>query len=159
MRKCVYEKKYRDGLTKRNDGGKKMIIKLPHIDAIDTLNIPKDFEEKIKHSFKMFTELTNPRYTYEDKLKYLDNLRSWLHPCEADEAVKQLILDNVEFELDEYQDFPDKDVFWSMGFMCECFEKGNKPLRDTYEKHSSSKNDQTLTVIFKIIQIVINWEE
>lgn len=136
-----------------------MIIKLPHIDPIDTLDVPNDFEGKVKHSFKCFTELTNPKYTYEDKLMYLDNLRGWLHPGEADDAVKHLILEHTEFELDEYGEFPDKEKFWCLNFMCECFEKGNKPFRDYYEEKSHSANDQTLKVIFEIIKIVMNWSE
>ena len=136
-----------------------MIIKLPHIDPIDTLDLPFDFEKKVNHSFKMFTELTNPKYTYEDKLMYLDNLRDYLHPYESEEAVKQLILERTEFEIDEYRDFPDKDEFWSIEFMCHCYENGNKNFRDRYEKRSSGMNDQTLKAIFTIIQIVINWKE
>ena len=136
-----------------------MIIKLPHIDPIDTLDIPQDFEEKVKYSFKMFTLGTNPKYTYEDKLMYLDNLRGFLHPCDSHEAVKQLILDTAEFELDEYGELPDKGDFWNIGFMSECYEKGNKPFRDNYEKAEHKANDETLKVIFEIIKIVVNWEE
>lgn len=136
-----------------------MLIKLPHVDPIDTLNVPNDFEEKVKYSFKMFTELTNPKYTYEDKLMYLDNLRGYLHPVYATDAVKYLILDHIGFELDEYGDLPDKDDFWSIDFMSECFEKGNKPFRDEYEKISHSANDKTLKVIFEIIRVVVNWSD
>lgn len=136
-----------------------MIIKLPSIDPIDTLNVPDDFEDKVKESFKKFTAFTNPKYTYEDKLMYIDDLREYLHPSEPYEAVKQLILDKAEFELDEYGNFPDKDDYWNIEFMCDCYKKGDKPLRDTYEKKRHSDNDQTLKVIFEIIKIVVNWEE
>lgn len=134
-----------------------MIIKLPCIDPIDTLDVPNDFEENVKDSFKRFTQYTNPKYTHEDKLLYLDNLRGYLHPSDSYNAVKNLIMVKAEFELDEYGNFPDKDDYWNMEFMCDCYEKGDKPLRDTYEKKSSSANDQTLKVIFEIIKIVVNW--
>lgn len=52
-----------------------MIIRLPHVEPIDTLNIPKDFNERVKYSFWKFTEMTAEDYTDEDRLAYLDNLR------------------------------------------------------------------------------------
>lgn len=52
-----------------------MIIKLPHVDPIDTLALTDDFEDRVKESFAKFTELTIEDYTHEDKLMYLDNLR------------------------------------------------------------------------------------
>lgn len=137
-----------------------MIIKLPHVDVIDTLHLPDDFEERVKHSFKVFTECTNKAYTYEDKLMYLDNLRNrYLRSRDAEEEVKRLILDTAEFQLDEHGDFPDKDEFWDMSFMRQCFEKGDSKFRDEYEKTSRRDNEKTLTAIFRIIQIITNWED
>ena len=52
-----------------------MIINLPWVEQINTLCLPKDFEEQVKTSFKKFTEGTSKQYTFEDKLLYLDNLR------------------------------------------------------------------------------------
>jgi hypothetical protein len=135
-----------------------MIIKLPHVEAIDTLNIPDDFEKRVYESFKKFTEMTSKDYTFEDKLMYLDNLRNFLHPGDAEQTVKNIILHNTEFQLDEYGDFPDKDDFFSLEFMCECFEAGNKKFRFMYE-NSSCNNDKTHKVIFEIIKIIVNWSE
>ncbi len=135
-----------------------MILKLPHIKAIDTLNIPENFEGLVKESFRIFTEMTAKEYTFEDKMMYLDNLRGFLHPKDAEESVKDLILKNAEFQLDEYGEFPDKSDFWSFEFMCECFEAGNKKLRGNYE-NCSYRNDKTQKVIFEIIRIIVNWSE
>lgn len=137
-----------------------MIINLPHIKPIDTLNLPQDFEEQVKESFRAFTELTSRDYTYEDKLMYLDNLREYLHPGQPEEYIKDKILGRTEYEIDEYGDFPDKEDFWSFEFMVECFKEGqSKAYRGYYEKYSSSKNDRTLKAIFRIIQIIVNWSD
>lgn len=136
-----------------------MIIKLPHVDPIDTLNLPSDFEDRVKESFGEFTALTHEDYRHEDKLLYLDNLRGFLHPGDAGECVKNLILASTEYQLDEYGDFPDKEDFWSMEFMEECYEAGNKKYRDNYEKDSHRNNGKTLKAILKIIEIVVNWRK
>ena len=138
-----------------------MIIKLPHIEPIDTLALTDDFEDKVKESFAKFTELTNRDYTHEDKLMYLDNLRRyWLHKniCGID-AVKDMILERAEFEIDEYGVLPDKDDYRCLEFMGECYEKGRDiGFRDKEYENNHRKNDETLKVIARIIQIVMNWE-
>lgn len=66
-----------------------MIIKLPHIDPIDTLNLPEDFKTQVSNSFAKFTAGTDPRYTREDKLAYLDNLRkNYMIKYDSTEAEK-----------------------------------------------------------------------
>lgn len=52
-----------------------MIIKLPWIEPIDSLQIPDNFDGLVKKSFEKFTEGTREEYRFEDKLLYLDNLR------------------------------------------------------------------------------------
>lgn len=48
-----------------------MIIQLPWIESLDTLNLPNDFEDRVKESFGKFTRETNKDYTHEDKLLYI----------------------------------------------------------------------------------------
>lgn len=52
-----------------------MIIRLPHITPINTLDLPCDFEERVQESFAKFTEMTAKEYTDEDRLAYIGNLR------------------------------------------------------------------------------------
>ncbi len=40
-----------------------MIIRLPWVNPIDTLNLPEDFEDQVKESFKEFTKWTSRDYT------------------------------------------------------------------------------------------------
>ena len=135
-----------------------MIIKLPHIDSIDTLELPDNFEENVKYSFSQFTRGTSEKYTFEDKLSYLDNLRKFLHPMSADKAVRKLITDSVEFQLDEFEELPSQEDYNCLDFMERCYDEGFKPYCDEYEPHSSSRNDETKKAILRIIKIVVNWE-
>ena len=138
-----------------------MKIKLPRVEPIDTLALPDDFEDRVKKSFAKFTRGTNTEYTYEDKLLYLDNLRTIYTRkiTDSSDAVKNLILDCAEFELDEYGDLPDRDEFCSLEFLKMCYDAGKKlRFRDKYYEYNHHDNDTTMKVIAKIIQIVMNWE-
>lgn len=52
-----------------------MIIRLPHVDPIDTLDLTEDFENRVKQSFAKYTEGTSKDYRFEDKLQYIENLK------------------------------------------------------------------------------------
>ena len=83
-----------------------MKIKLPYVETIETLCLPKDFESRVKESFKRFTEGTNGDYTHHDKLLYIDNLRKHYlrNDISTEDAVKQIIADKLqagERDLDE----------------------------------------------------------
>lgn len=136
-----------------------MIIKLPYVQPINTLNLPEDFENKVIESFSKFTDGTNSDYTYQDKLCYIDNLKKFYMIREnGNHDVKDLVARIVINNLEGCGEIPEKEEFFSVEFMEKCYESGFLPFLQEYEKRSSSKNDETLKVIFKIIQIVINWE-
>ncbi len=138
-----------------------MKIKLPYVETIETLCLPKDFESRVKESFKRFTEGTNGDYTHHDKLLYIDNLRKHYlrNDISTEDAVKQIIADKVCYELEENGEMPAAENILSLEFMKECFEAGSMPLYGKYEKWSGSNNDKTIKAIFEIIRIVINWED
>lgn len=135
-----------------------MIIKLPWIEPIDSLQIPDNFDELVKKSFEKFTEGTREEYRFEDKLLYLDNLRKhYISKKTAREAVEQLILETTMYQLDEYGEMPDKDEILSVEFMEHCYDEGFRPYRQEYEMDSSSANKTTLKVILKIIQVIVDY--
>lgn len=135
-----------------------MIIKLPWIDPIDTLNLPEDFDELVTKSFHEFTKGTAKDYEFEDKLLYLDILRErYLYPEEEKEAVARLIGESVKYELETYGEVPDKDEILSVEFMEQCYREGSRPLRNQYERYSRSANTKTLKVILRIVQIIVNY--
>lgn len=135
-----------------------MIIKLPWIEQIDSLQIPDNFDGLVKKSFEKFTEGTREEYRFEDKLLYLDNLRKhYISKKTTREAVEQLISEAVMYQLDEYGEMPDKDEILSVEFMERCYDEGFRPYRQQYETYSSSANEKTLKVILKIIQIIVDY--
>ena len=145
-----------------------MIIRLPWTSPIDTLNLPEDFEDQVKESFKDFTKGTSTDYTWMDKMTYISRLPlifrnttnlSDLTIAEG-EVIKDLIHERSDYELEEEDDVIDRDDIYSFDFMCKCFAEGMrymKPLQE-YEPSSCSKNDETEKVMFRIMQIVIDWE-
>lgn len=136
-----------------------MIIRLPHVDPIDTLDLTEDFENRVKQSFAKYTEGTSKDYRFEDKLQYIENLKKYyIRRVDASEEVRRIILDSCEFALDEYGDLPDRDKFWSLEFMEQIFDAGFLPFRQEYE-NSSGRNYKTLKAIYEIIRIVVCWEE
>ena len=137
-----------------------MIINLPHIDPIDTLKLPENFEERVSYSFCKFTEMTARDYLDNDKLKYIDNLRKvYTGRKEASDRIAELVGSKVMYELSENDSYPDEDEFRSFDFMCECYEEGRDESdfsKNDYER-CHRDNDRTLQVIAKIIKIVIEW--
>lgn len=144
-----------------------MKIKLPWIEPFDTLDLPDDFEDQVKESFKKFTAGTSTRYTWKDKMLYIShlplifkNVIDLSKVTIAEREVKGVIHDMLDYKLDEEDDVLDRDDIYSFEFMCNCFTYGMrymKPLQE-YEPYSSSKNDETEKVMFRIMQIVMNWE-
>lgn len=143
-----------------------MQIKLPWIKPFDTLDLPDDFEDQIRESFKKYTRGTNTRYTWKDKMLYISQLPLlFKHAASsenvlAENEVKELIHARLDYELDEEDDVLDRDDIYSFEFMCQCFVDGMRYVRplQEYESYSSSTNDETQKVMFRIMQIVMSWE-
>lgn len=136
-----------------------MKIRLPWIEPINLLDLPKNFDYLVMKSFHDYTEGTAKAYEYEDKLVYLDSLRKFLHPGDADECVRELVKERVDYEMSEYGNIPDRGDFFSVEFMEECFDKGFRPYRDKYDHYSHSRNEEILKAILRIIQLVANYSE
>lgn len=144
-----------------------MIIRLPRNLEIDINNMPDDFDDIIRKAFRDYTEGTHEDYRYCDKLSFIDRCVELLHrDTDADTEIKNLILERTEYELDEYDDFPEKDEFWSMDFMCECYDKGKKDSqmystyyseRECINKCDKHLNDKIMKLLVRIIKIVINY--
>ena len=137
-----------------------MRIRLPYIESIETEQLPNNFEELVKISFTKFTEGTNKDYTFEDKLLYLDNMRKYYLRGYTDTnfEITKLLGENYRYQLDEYGTTLEKEEVLSTEFMEHCFDKGFMPFRDSWDKWSSSRNDNIHKVILKIIEIVVNFE-
>lgn len=136
-----------------------MIIHLPHVSPIDTVKPPENLEEIVTKSFQEFTKGTADAFTYHDKLQYLDNLRTKYIRDRNSNGVKDLILEQTEYEIIENNDFPDKEDFWCYDFMCTCYDKGikNTSFCQNYEPDHHA-NENTMLTILQIITTVINYK-
>lgn len=144
-----------------------MQIKLPWLKPFDTLDLPDDFEDQVKESFAKFTVGTRTDYTYKDKLMYISHLPLIFKNAIdlsvdtiAEKEVRNLIHCELDCKLDEEDDVLDRDDICSFEFMCQCFVDGMRYVRplQEYEPYSSSNNDETEKVMFRIMQIVMSWE-
>lgn len=140
-----------------------MLIRLPHIEPIETENIQPDFEEQVKLSFSKFTHGTKKEYAYQDKLLYIDNLtRRYMRRIDdAREQVKKLISDRVEYALEEGEELPTREDLCDVSFMEQCFEAGrdkSKLYQHYLDGSCSSADDRALKAEADIIKIVMNWE-
>lgn len=137
-----------------------MIINLPWVEPIDTLDLPENFEELVKKSFREFTKGTNIDYRHEDKLLYLDNLRkAYLREDNTEKAVKNIVAEETMYRLKEYGEMPYADDILSVEFMETCYKEGFRPFYDHYDEVSANRNSEDLSVILNIIKIVVNYEE
>ena len=94
-----------------------MIIKLPQVDTPINLGAPpENLEDIVCESFSKYTEGTREKYTFADKLAYIDMLRDWLHPKSSDDVVRDMFRDYFDYQLDENGDIPDHEDYWSMDF-------------------------------------------
>lgn len=137
-----------------------MKIRFPRGIEVDINNVPEDFDEIIRKSFEEYTALTKKEYRYQDKLCFIDRCAELLHEAEDEaDAVKNLILKQTEFELDEYGEFPCADDFWNMGFMEECYKEGKEDmcLYSHYTK-DHHEDEKIMQLLYRVVKVVINYE-
>lgn len=146
-----------------------MKVNLPRGLQIDIFDIPKDIEEIIRQTFHDYTQGTAKAYRYQDKLCFIDRCVEMMHRCTDEiDAVKQLILDREEFVLDEYGELPDRDEYWSLDFLGECYNQGKKDMQMYARYYTDSQsinlgdkhlNDRIMKLLELIIKVVINYED
>lgn len=137
-----------------------MIIKLPMGVTVNTNNIPDNFDNIIRDSFRKFTEGTNKIYQYEDKLRFIDCCVMYMsHSEDADEAVQDIILSEAKRRMSEDGEFPNKSDFESLEFMSICYEIGQKSAKLCSNEYGCDKHDNeaALKLLASIVKIVINF--
>lgn len=140
-----------------------MIVTLPRRLEVDIDNVPSDFEEQVQKCFSEYTEMTNPRFMYHDKLAFIDRMVELLHETkDSDDAVMDLMKERLEFEVNEYGEFPDERDYLSIEFMEQCFKEGRRS-RELYS-HEWSKNqrkhddDKIMKALCRAIKAVMDYE-
>ena len=137
-----------------------MIIKLPMGVTVNTNNMPDNFDNIIRDSFRKFTEGTNKIYQYEDKLRFIDCCVMYMsHSEDADEAVQDIILSEAKRRMSEDGEFPNKSDFESLEFMSICYEIGQKSAKLCSNEYGCDKHDNeaALKLLASIVKIVINF--
>lgn len=93
----------------------KSLFGYPGLGMYGLTSRPENLEFYVMKSFHNFTEGTAKVYEFEDKLRYLDNLRKSLHAGSTDEHVRRLVCKRVEHRMEE-GDFPDRKDFLCIEF-------------------------------------------
>jgi hypothetical protein len=112
-----------------------LIVKLPMGMTVDVYNLPEDFEEQVQKAFGEFTTGTAKDYTYQDKLCFIDLAIKDLHgDRQSDKAVRKLMIDYFEAEIDEQGRIANEDDYYSIEFMEWCYQSG----AESQKLHSSA---------------------
>lgn len=140
-----------------------MIVRLPRGLEVDIDNVPSDFEEQVQKCFSEYTEMTNPKYMYHDKLAFIDRMTELLHEGKDKYvAVMELMKDTFEYQVNEYGEFPDERDFLSVEFMEVCYREGQKS-RELYShewlKHQRKHDqDKIMKVLCRAIKAVMDYK-
>lgn len=138
-----------------------MYIYLPYVTLIDPEDPPEDLKELVERSFERFSRDTNKEYLYNDKLLYLDHVRKCCigipETTDSEDAVLNLIANDVKEKI-RGGDALDKDDYFSLSFLTECYDAGFYPFYKDYIPHNKQANERMKQMIVKIITIVMNYE-
>ena len=140
-----------------------LIVILPKGLSFDVYDLPNDFEEQVQKAFSEFTEGTAKDYTFMDKLRFIDLASYYLHGGKGeDEAVRELIHNKLDYELDEFGNFPDESDYLSVEFMEMCYSEGRRSQRldsDGFKDADSYKDrEQIEKMLLRFIKSVIDYE-
>lgn len=138
------------------------MVKLPRGIKVDIFDLPKDFEEQIKDSFRGYTEETAKEYRYCDKLGYIDCCIKYLNGGKhSDDIVNEMVEGRILYEWRENGEIIKEDDIYCFEFMEECYGKGKEDARLCSHFGSDDHHiyDQIQKVIVKVITIVMNCEE
>lgn len=134
-----------------------MKVKFASNVEIDLAHIPEDFEDRIRESFKEFTTETAKDYTYQDKLAYIDVMRRRLHKAhDAEECVRNLMHEMLDYEVIEHGDIPDREDYLSVEFMTSCFDAGRTNLYAHYT-NDRHVDEAIMQLLVRAIKVVINY--
>lgn len=140
-----------------------LIVILPKSLSFDVYDLPEDFESQVQKAFSEFTQGTAKDYTFMDKLRFIDLASYYLHGGKDEEkAVRELIHDKLDYDLDEFGTFPDETDYLSTEFMEMCYSEGRRSQRldsDGFKDVDSYKDrEQIEKMLLRFIKAVIDYE-
>lgn len=138
-----------------------MIIVLPESITIDTNNLPDNFDEIVKDSFRKYTKGTAKEYRFEDKLMYIDVMRKHFWKMyDVESAVNNLILERQKWALENEDggEILAPEEFYSLEFMQDCFSAGFLPLRGRYTG-KEHEDERAMKAMLRIIKAVVMYPD
>ena len=137
-----------------------MTIKLPRNVRIDVDNVPENLEDIVQETFAAYTKGTNPDFTFEDKLLFVDVLMQNVHKADAGTAVEKLILDRYKYELGDQGRLMEPEEFLSIDFMEACYDQGRRDasLRCNLLTDDHHVNEKVMRLLVRVITAVMTWE-
>lgn len=140
-----------------------LTVSLPKGLTVDVYDLPEDFESQVQKAFSEFTQGTAKDYTFMDKLRFIDLASYYLHGGkDEEEAVRELIHNKLDYELDEFGNFPDESDYLSVEFMEMCYSEGRRSQRldsDGFKDVDSYKDrEQIEKMLLRFIKAVIDYE-
>ena len=140
-----------------------MTIFLPRGLEVDLDNIPEDLEEQVQKCFAEYTEETNPKYMFHDKLLFIDVMIKKIHGNkDPEDAVMDAMKDYLEYEVKEYGNIPDKDEYLDVQFMEQCYKIGRESATlYSYEFIKGQKkydDDKIMKFLCRAIKAVMDYE-
>lgn len=141
---------------------RKYTVKFPRGIEVDIFNLPEDFEEQIKESFRGYTDETAKEYRYCDKLGYIDRCIEYLNGGKhSDDIVNEMVEGRILYEWRENGEIIQEDDVYCFEFMNECYDRGNKDasLYSHFGNDDHHIFDQIQKVLVKVITIVMNYED
>lgn len=142
-----------------------MTVNLPMGMTVDVYDLPDDFEIQVQQAFTEFTSGTSKDYTYQDKLYFIDLASEYLHGGKknSDKAVRQLMHEKFDYELDDQGRFADETDYYSIEFMELCYEEGaesqklhSRSFEGVKDHHDREKIEEMLV---RFIKAVIDYEK
>ena len=140
-----------------------MTIILPRGLEVDLDNIPDDLEEQVQKAFSEYTEGTNPKFMYHDKLCFIDVMVKKLHGNkDSDDAVMDAMKEYLEYEVREQGHVPDSSDYLDVGFMEHCYNLGQRSMElyshQWMPKQRKHDNDKIMKVLCRAIKAVMDFE-
>lgn len=141
-----------------------MTVNLPMGMTVDVYNLPDDFEIQVQQAFAEYTSGTSKDYTYQDKLCFIDLASKYLHGGKSsEEAVRQLMHDKFDYELDDQGRFADETDYYSIEFMEWCYQEGAESWKLHSRTFKGVKNhrdrEQIEEMLVRFIKAVIDYEK
>lgn len=138
-----------------------MYISLPKEIRVDIDNVPEDLEKRVQEAFADFTNGTNPKFMFEDKLYFIDLMTKYLHHQDSTEKVNDRIVAVFSHELNEYGEFAEESEFLTKSFMEECYEMGVSDAElysREFAKHGKHDNEKIMRIECRVIKAVMDYE-